>query len=620
MSGFEIAGVILPILIETLKVYKSVHKGYRTFRNWSTEVEKIYRQFSIRRTSFRNECRLLLLLVEDDQRASAILETLEASQSWLSKEVDEKLTGVLKESADACRCLIESSKESLDVMQEELAHFDVFKQRKEQDEPIKAAIRRLRNAISITFDESKHQKSLATLRECNAELAQLRSQIGAFQQYAGCSTDGICVSRKPLPSRFGAIRATSKKLHEALSSAWCCGFPSHSGHSAKICLDAQVDAEVQLDLAISCHEDQERVLSEPPIWLYVQSICIDAVRCRLQPAQTDSTPLPASTFDFGRGSLKKKASSELIQRTTCKRSKKRVRIVVPEAEQENTSSHAVGNQTATAVAILHTVAQQTTPGIDLCQMKNICHYLKQNLQICGKPPTKHCIGYLETPQMYRHMFYLQEKSLGSQSQLKDVNQASIYSLSDLLRHDEDWSLDIVDQLKLAHKIALAILQFHETPWLTQNWRLHDLSYFGHTGQYEEAVLQTLHLSSQIAPARGIEPPTMEGVESATEVISEEEYFGIENPTLFSLGVALMELARWEPLESMSNQKDPNAILTARRVSRRSTPLGPKYQEIVRKCLQCNFGFGTDLNKEELQAAVYGDVVLPLEKMIETLSI
>ena len=102
--------------------------------------------------------------------------------------------------------------------------------------------------------------------------------------------------------------------------------------------------------------------------------------------------------------------------------------------------------------------------------------------------------------------------------------------------------------------------------------------------------------------------------------SEEDYFGINNITLFFLGVALLEVAHWKPLESLSNPQDPNAILTARRLASKPSPLGKRYQEVVRKCLQCNFGFGTDLSKKELQTAVYGDVVCPLEEMLKALSI
>ena len=61
-------------------------------------------------------------------------------------------------------------------------------------------------------------------------------------------------------------------------------------------------------------------------------------------------------------------------------------------------------------------------------------------------------------------------------------------------------------------------------------------------------------------------------------------------------------------------------MTARRLAAYQTPLGPKYQKIARKCLQCTFRSGTDLTKEELQSEVYDDVVCQLERMIESLSI
>ena len=49
-------------------------------------------------------------------------------------------------------------------------------------------------------------------------------------------------------------------------------------------------------------------------------------------------------------------------------------------------------------------------------------------------------------------------------------------------------------------------------------------------------------------------------------------------------------------------------------------LGPRYQRIVQKCLQCNFGFGNDLETTNLQSAVYRGVVSELETMIDSLSI
>jgi hypothetical protein len=270
--------------------------------------------------------------------------------------------------------------------------------------------------------------------------------------------------------------------------------------------------------------------------------------------------------------------------------------------------------------ISETVARQTTSTINLCQTQNICHYLKQNLQLCGNSLSKHCVGYLESPKKYRHVFYLQKRRLETNSKQNQRKEGSLFSIFDLMAQKVEDALTIVDQLKLAHKAALAMLQFNDTPWLSPRWRLADVSYFGSGGVFNEDSLKTLHLSSQLAPRQQRLTSDMEGIEAIKPLFSEEEYFGIENPTLFSLGVALLEIAHWQPLESLSTLPYPNEYVAARRLASRPTPLGPKYQEIARKCLQCNFGFGTDLKKKELQAGVYGDVVCQLEKMIETLSI
>lgn len=124
-----------------------------------------------------------------------------------------------------------------------------------QGESLKLAIRRLRNSSKIAFEKSKYEKSLSDLRDHNSQLCQLRSHLGDFQNRRTCPA-GRCIGRKTLPSKITAIQQASQKLHEALSNAWCCGDLAHAGHFAKICLDAEVQAGVHLDLAISCHEKE----------------------------------------------------------------------------------------------------------------------------------------------------------------------------------------------------------------------------------------------------------------------------------------------------------------------------------------------------------------------------
>jgi hypothetical protein len=97
-----------------------------------------------------------------------------------------------------------------------------------------------------TYTDFVHQ------RLGNGELGALRQQIAAFQQTI--RTTGTLVKHRALPGRFHSIQNASQKLHEALCKAWCCDDLAHRGHYAKLCLDADVQTEVRLDLAISCHE------------------------------------------------------------------------------------------------------------------------------------------------------------------------------------------------------------------------------------------------------------------------------------------------------------------------------------------------------------------------------
>jgi hypothetical protein len=122
-----------------------------------------------------------------------------------------------------------------------------------QNEKLKSAIKRLRGAITLPFEKSTYERSLDKLRDRNGELGALRQQIVAFQQITPAT--GTLVKHRALPSRFRSIQNASQKLHEALCDAWCCDDPGHRGHYAKICLDADVQTEVRLDLAISCHEN-----------------------------------------------------------------------------------------------------------------------------------------------------------------------------------------------------------------------------------------------------------------------------------------------------------------------------------------------------------------------------
>ena len=48
--------------------------------------------------------------------------------------------------------------------------------------------------------------------------------------------------------------------------------------------------------------------------------------------------------------------------------------------------------------------------------------------------------------------------------------------------------------------------------------------------------------------------------------------------------------------------------------------GPRYQELTQRVIDCDFGYGKDLKRPQLQEAMYNKVLVELESMIASLDI
>ena len=202
-----------------------------------------------------------------------------------------------------------------------------------------------------------------------------------------------------------------------------------------------------------------------------------------------------------------------------------------------------------------------------------------------------------------------------------------YTISDIMKIVQKDDIDPIHQLLLAKKLTQAVLQFHSTAWLRDIWNLSDVASFGPNAQLSNDTLTNLHLISDIGqlPMHSrADTPVNEKPSPASAITAEEAdiVHGIRNLTIFSLGRALLQIGCWTSLESLKQARwqhldDPHLIKTARLAarSRMSKELGPRYRDIVLRCLSNNFGFGDDLKNAELQTAVKRQVMLELENII-----
>jgi hypothetical protein len=178
------------------------------------------------------------------------------------------------------------------------------------------------------------------------------------------------------------------------------------------------------------------------------------------------------------------------------------------------------------------------------------------------------------------------------------------------------------RLYLAKSLALAVLQFHATPWLGAKWRSDDIMFYSIANpepQQQEPRLVP-HLNAFITPRSLKTGPIGEAYASRSSLLTTSIAL---NVLLFSFGVILLGIAYGASFEMLQQPEDIAAssddrftdFVTARRlVDGVRTSLDAAFASIVKKCLRCDFGCGEDLDDPVLQARLYEDVVCKLEAL------
>jgi hypothetical protein len=224
-----------------------------------------------------------------------------------------------------------------------------------------------------------------------------------------------------------------------------------------------------------------------------------------------------------------------------------------------------------------------------------------------------CAGYLEVSKdapITRLTFYDASKLVSGDKGLFSMSREAS-PIRDLIPN-----LRVLQQIPLAHKLAEAVLQYHSTSWLPQAWSLENVSYFKNISQSTKDdisdPLKSLHLSNGILDHDSL------ATESKEPRSSLKHTYGIRNLTLAKLGVALLEVGGRIVITRPSLDHTPHDIIRARRLLDEGHHslmiMGPRYLEIVRKCIHCDFSCNEDLNGEGLRSAVYTEVICALEDM------
>lgn len=255
---------------------------------------------------------------------------------------------------------------------------------------------------------------------------------------------------------------------------------------------------------------------------------------------------------------------------------------------------------------------------NLCTNENFCLQLR-NFINQAKPSTK-AVGYLGRHGSQRHLIYVDAKS---QRITQGNDTRLLKSLRQLLQSTNNPGpnspiLLHYDRLRLARQLSTAVLQFRSTPWLANSWNSNEVLVSANepsspttndttTTKFHEPFVSACIRNPYGTPAR------------SSTLLSRTL---IRNHLLFRLGVMLLEIAFQKPLDEMKEDidtdghDDSNADFWAADRLRHqvSACLAPRYAEVVRKCIHCDFGRGFDLTATKLQEAFYQDVVCELKRL------
>ena len=437
-------------------------------------------------------------------------------------------------------------------------------------------VKRLRQRSKISFSKDRFDDKLKELESQIGNLHKIRKHVVHIN-----SANDLSQAAPPARvTQLSLVRNASSRLHEVLSSLWQC--EAAEEHFVNIGLDGNCEKplhnfqKIHFDLAWSCPGQAVPSRPSKPLRLSVDSLS------EIRALASDTSP----TFD-----LRQILGSALEEsHRSAKSQAQPLTIARPSSD---------GNVTGDATVL------------DLRTIPNLCYHLENQV-----PGPVHYQGFLQKSKTFKLFIRTPFDHLYRVSSTK--------SLEDALNAAKASSegIPLLEKLNLAKTLALAVLQFHSTPWLQREWQSQDVVFFG-IQDFTQDPLQTPYLKSRVLTRRNttdqrvINSVTGQEFSNVTHLRSP-----VRNPTLYSLGAMLTELAYDSPLQDLQkpedDQGDPHTLYWAatRLGDRVSRELGPRYADAVKICLHGAFGASSELEDLRVQKAFFDEVVQKLEKCAE----
>ncbi|KAL6716240.1 hypothetical protein ACLMJK_005806 [Lecanora helva] len=593
----EIAGVVLgivPVLAKTIEQYADLYRLVQRFKKYKNETEELLECLETQKCIFVHETKLLLIPTVGSRNAQAMVQDQD-HPLWKDRETIERLDTVLGVMRDEISKASKRVHRKMNDFQKEIVSTEAGEASINSADVSQLKVR-LRRRFKHTFSEDKLGKLADAIRKATEDFRILRTQVHEISMSRSCTPTYIGDRFSEHIERVKMTGSAARRIYEALARA-CTIHIQHQAHlSLKPAYGSEVGQGIKFKMGFHKAQQAHGTADHETLWFIVKTF----------------SSKPASTLSETRASPKQTSPDHsfmaALQESSSSLNVKKVKFKLPESG--SSSAPVITNHIKTTIV--------STPAMpDLALHQNFCTHLRACCDSVGVRNELY-VGFLEDSENWKMPVY----SIGAPSTAEGPNEEITNTLSNLIAPSNKAAssarrISVVQQLQFAKLLAQATLDFHATPWMQSPWSSRNI------------IIYNLLLSNRTLGRHDSEPDLFVDVpvrSSAFADPSEMATFDppfIQNAILFNLGVVLLELASEQLIQQMRREADhipgsppemADCIAAFRQVKENQVYLGPKYSEIIRKCLHCDFGHGWDLRNPSLQEAVYREVVSELERL------
>ncbi|GAP85045.1 hypothetical protein SAMD00023353_3900910 [Rosellinia necatrix] len=563
---------IAPLALSAIKIIKATRSKLKVLRSHDKVLQRLRRSFKTQSHVFLDECHLLLQEIVNPDDVVFMLED-EESELWADPDLDQKIKRYLGRKYESIEETLGEIRRQIQALDKRLNYT-----LQDTDRDVKlTATEKFREAVSVTTNKTSYEADIGHIKELNQEFRRLRKMAKEFNQ---SNIVAQAEEQKLIPADYSVKGELARAFYNSVKSCWSCAEVHHAEHRIALLLEWFDGHDMRIFL--HCRHRIGITTSTHSLDLTIQPPRLPLGETRAL-AMNLSTAIPCTELPHT-NNFKPSRDDQLAEHPLAKRLRQVSRIGEP-----------------------LTVSSENTPepqkSVDLQTSNNVCGTLFQLAE-----ENQASTPFLGADCLRRRALFPGNHVGGAVS--KSAPKRAAIPLTNILNSSLDADLTVTQQLRLVLQIAKGHLQLHWTPWWQQYWSLWDLSYFKDPSATElSTCLKTMHIGTRLdLGTKEYEMTTAEQPPSG-EVL--QLTYGIRNLSLYCLGVALLQIGRW-------SQLDASDVFTIRKLASVNGRLGPRYQELTQKCIDCDFGHGSDLGSPPLQRAFYKSVICELESLVAAL--